>query len=174
MINIFEGSALLQYHLELGRSGMEDGPMSTLSIPERRERLRVYSDAWKDFRWSACIELLPNIKKSDYVMDIAPGGILAFVPRGASPRRADNCKIIFFQIPSNSRGIPMRQWEHPFPPVLHQYALDPSEDILVVLQWDRLVALDPIVPVAHSSLILEVVVNAAYTFSPSPLGNPIL
>jgi hypothetical protein len=147
--DIIRGSALLQYHLELGRSGMEDGPMSTLSIPERRERLRTYNDAWRHLRWSACIEL-PNTKKCKYDMDIAPGGILTFVSRLGREN-----KIILVQIPSISRDIPMRQWEHSFSFVLHQYALDPSEDILVVLQWDnhwQLVALNPIIPLLISLL----------------------
>jgi hypothetical protein len=149
MVNIVEGSALLQYHLELGRSGMEDGPMSTLSIPERRERLRVYGDAWKRLHWSACIEL-PNIDKKKYHMNISPGGILSFVQRRVSGWTGREDKIIFVQIPSNSRGIPMRQWEHSFSFGLHQYALDPSEDILVVFQWyNQLVALNPIIPVTH-------------------------
>ena len=133
MIDIIGGSDVLQYRLELGRSGMEDGPLSTLSVPERLERLRTYNDAWKHLRWSACIEL-PNIDVVTHDMDIAPGGILTFVSRR-------NNNIIFVQIPSNSRGIPMRQWEHSLSFVPHQYALDPSEDILVVLEWDRSVVL---------------------------------
>jgi hypothetical protein len=145
MVDIIGGSALLQYHLELGRSGMEDGPQSTLSIPERRERLKAYNDAWKHLHWSACIEL-PDIDVVTHDMDIAPGGILTFV----SEREG---KIIFVQIPSNLRGIPMRQWEHSFSFPPRQYALDPSEDILVVFEWDRRdrsVTLGPIVPVTHS------------------------
>jgi len=106
MVDIIGGSALLQYHLELGRSSMEDGPLSTLSIPERRERLRAYNDAWKHLRRSAYIELL-NVDKCTYDMDFAPGGILTFKSRREN-------KIIFVQIPSNLRGIPMRQWEHSF------------------------------------------------------------
>ncbi|KAH9020499.1 hypothetical protein EDB85DRAFT_1896146 [Lactarius pseudohatsudake] len=125
MVDIVSGSTLLQYRLELGKSGMEDGPLSTLSIPERRERLRAYNDAWKHLRWSACIEL-PAIRRYD--MDIAPGDILTFVPER-------DHKIIFVQIPSKLRSIPMRQWELSFPFVLHQYALDPREDILVLYEW---------------------------------------
>ncbi len=146
MANITEGSALLQYHLELGRSGMEDGPLSTLSIPERRERLQACNDAWKYFRFSACIEL--NVSRHTHVMYIAQGGILTFVQERGH-------KIIFVQIPSNLRGILMRQWEHSFSFVPLKYALDPSEDILVVFQWDQLVVVDPIVPITHSSLIIE-------------------
>ncbi|KAH8993064.1 hypothetical protein EDB86DRAFT_3078924 [Lactarius hatsudake] len=127
MVDIVSGSTLLQYRLELGKSGMDDGPLSALSIPERRERLRAYNDAWKHLRWSACIEL-PAIRRYD--MDIAPDDILTFVPER-------DRKITFVQIPSKLRSIPMRQWELSFPFVLHQYALDPREDILVLYEWDR-------------------------------------
>lgn len=127
MVDIVGGSALLQYHLELGRSGMEDSPLSALSIPERRERLRAYNDAWKQLRWSACVEL-PIADERSFKMGVAPGGILTFVSKR-------DPKIIFVQIPSNLRGISMRQWELPLSFVPHQYALDPSEDILVVFEW---------------------------------------
>ena len=132
---------------------MEDGPMSAMSIPERRERLRVYSDAWKHLRWSACIRL-PNVDKYAYAMDIAPGGILIFVSKIQFMGLREN-SIIFVQIPSNFRGIPMRQWKHSFPfiPRPGQYALDPSEDILVVFQRrHQSVALHPTIPVTHSFL----------------------
>lgn len=163
MVDIIGGSALLQYRLELRRSGLQDGPRNTLSILERMERLRAYTDAWKDLRWSTCIEL-PNIDVVTHDMDIAPGGILTF-------RSKRESKIIFVQIPSNLRDIPMRQWEHSFSFHPHQYALDPSEDILVVLEWDNeSVALDPIVLVAHSSLV----VKATSTFCLSPLGKTTL
>ena len=68
MTEIIEGSALLRYHLD-----MEDGPLSILSILERKERLRTYNDAWKYFRWSACIEL--DIGVSAYNIN-TPSGIL--------------------------------------------------------------------------------------------------
>jgi hypothetical protein len=142
---------------------MEDGPLSTLSISERRERLKVYNDAWKHLRWSECVELL-NVDKDTYVMGIYPGGILTFKSRTEG-------KIVFVRIPSNLRGIPMRQWELSFPFIPHRYALDPSEDVLVVLQPNQSVALasDHVVPVTYPSFIIE-----ASTFCLSPLGNPIL
>lgn len=163
MLDIVEGSTLLQYRLELGRSGMEDGPLSTLSVSERRERLRVYNDAWKRLRWSQCVEFL-NFDKTTYVMGIHPGGILTF-------KSMTEGKIVFVRIPSNLRSISMRQWELSFPFVPDKYALEPSEDILVVLQPNQSVALSSghVLPLTHSSFILE-----AYTFCHSPLGNPIL
>ncbi|KAI9443021.1 hypothetical protein H4582DRAFT_1922057 [Lactarius indigo] len=130
MADIIRGSALLQYHIELGRCDMNDGPLSTLSIPERRERLQAYDDAWRSLRWSACVNVL-NIPNHEYnEMSIAPGGILIFISGRES-------KIIVVQIPSNLRGIPMRQWELKLSSVPRECALDPSEDILVILREDE-------------------------------------
>ncbi|KAH9175662.1 hypothetical protein EDB89DRAFT_1945944 [Lactarius sanguifluus] len=136
MVDIIEGSALLQYHLELGRSGMEDGSLSIMSIPERRERLRSYNDAWKHLRWSTCIE----IDRCSHYVDTSPGGILILVPR---TRREG--KLMFVRIPSILRGIPMRQWEFSFSFLPQEHALDPSEDILVVMECDHL-PFNPLVP----------------------------
>lgn len=104
---------------------MEDGPPSGMSTAERRERLQAHVDAWRNLRWSSCVHLfdLPH----STVMNVSPGGILTFL--SYSER-----KIKFVQLPSNLRGIAMRQWEltFPFPPLV--FSLDPSEEILVVLQ----------------------------------------
>lgn len=126
MLDLVSSSSLLQYHLELGRSYMEDGPLSRMSISERRERLQAHINAWRNVRWSSCVHLF-DMHPQTFAMGVAPGGILSFTLR-------EEGKIKFVQLPSNIRGIPMRQWEHsfPFPPSL--FALDPSEDILVVLQ----------------------------------------
>ncbi|KAI0292830.1 hypothetical protein B0F90DRAFT_221443 [Multifurca ochricompacta] len=128
MVHLVHNSSLLQYHLELGRSCMEDGPLNTLSIPERRERLQAYSNAWRTLRYSACIHLY-SLDHRTYIMDIAPGGILTFISK-------TEAKVTFVRLPSNLRGIPMRQWEHSFPFIPHACTLDPSQDILVLLQQD--------------------------------------
>ncbi|KAH9960103.1 hypothetical protein BC827DRAFT_1209132 [Russula dissimulans] len=129
MLDLVGHSSLLQYHLELGRSCMEDGPLSSMSIAERRERLKAHNDAWRDLRWSACIHLF-DLHPNTFAMEVAQGGILAFISRSEG-------KIMFVQLPSNSRGIQMRQWEHSFPFLPSMCALDPSEDILVVLQREE-------------------------------------
>ncbi|KAI0251101.1 hypothetical protein BJV78DRAFT_1214417 [Lactifluus subvellereus] len=126
MAKLIQSSSLLKYHLELGSAGMEDGPLSRLSIPERRERLKAYIDAWGCIRWSSCV-LLRSIPLDTYDVDIAPGGILTMMSRTEG-------KIAFVQLPSTLRGIPMRQWELSFPFVPHLFVLDPSEDILIVVQ----------------------------------------
>lgn len=104
---------------------MKDGPLSGMSTAERRERLKAHVNAWRNLQWSSCVHLfdLPY----NAVMNVTPGGILAFLSYS-------ECKIKFVQPPSNLRGITMRQWEHsfPFPPLI--FSLDPSEDILAVLQ----------------------------------------
>ena len=104
---------------------MEDGPPSGMSTAERRERLQAHVDAWRSLRWSSCVHLFDMPRNT--VMSVTPGGILTFLSY-------NECKIKFVQLPSNLRGIAMRQWEltFPFPPLV--FSLDPSEDILVVLQ----------------------------------------
>jgi hypothetical protein len=119
-------SSLLQYHLELGRSGMEDGTLSRLSIPERMERLQAHTNAWTSLRWSSWVHLC-SIPHDTYILDIAPGGILSMMSRSEG-------KIVFTQLPSTLRDISMRQWELSFPFVPRLCALDPSEDILIVVQ----------------------------------------
>jgi hypothetical protein len=120
---------------------MNDGPLSTLSIPERRERLLAYNDAWKSLRWSSCKKVftIPDHDTSAYDLSIAPGGILTLLSKR-------DCKIIFMQIPSNLRDIPMQQWEVSLSFGPQACALDPSEDVVVVLQRHALVALDLIAP----------------------------
>ena len=68
-----------------------------------------------------------DLSHNTVLMNVNPGGILTFLSYS-------ECKIKFVQLPSNLRGIAMRQWEltFPFPPFV--FSLDPSEDILVVLQ----------------------------------------
>lgn len=144
---------------------MDDGPLSTLSIPERRERLQAYDDAWKSFRWSSCKNVF-NFSDHAYEMSIAPGGILTFLSKRER-------KIIFMQIPSNLRDIPMQQWEFSFSCGPHACALDPSEDVLVVLQRHELVALDPLAPYTLLYTYPRPV-DATSTFCLSAPENPIL
>jgi len=108
---------------------MVDGPLSSMSIPERRERLQAHNDAWRNLRWSACVHLF-DIHPNTFAMDVAQGGILTFISRTEG-------KIMFVQLPSKLRGIPMRQWEHSFPFLPSVCTLDPSEDVLVVLQREE-------------------------------------
>jgi len=129
MLYLVGDSSLLQYHLELGRSCMEDGPLNSLSIAESRARLQAYNNAWRNLQWSACIHLL-DIHPHTSAMDVAQGGILTFISRSEG-------KIMFVQLPSKLRGIPMRQWEHSFPFLPWACTLDPSEDVLVVLQREE-------------------------------------
>ncbi|KAI9433789.1 hypothetical protein BJY52DRAFT_1231378 [Lactarius psammicola] len=114
-VDIIRGSALLQYYLdsELGRSGMEDSPLSLLSTPERRERLRVCNDSWKHLRH---IEL-PTFDGHTYDIDIASGGVLTFCRRS----KVTTWITLLHSWTTNSFSF-----------VSHQYALDLSEDILKI------------------------------------------
>lgn len=126
-------SSLLQYHLELGKSCMEDGPLtlSRMSISERREKLQAHIKAWRNLQWTDCVHLF-DTNFYEFDIHVAPGGIIVL-------RWRTNLKLTFIQPPSNTRGIPMRQWEHSFPFHVHDstFALDPHEDILVLLERER-------------------------------------
>ena len=128
MRDLVDSSSLLQYHLELGRLGMVDGPLSRMSIAERREKLQAHINAWGNIQWSDCVHLLDAMADT-FAIQVAPGGILAI-------RWKTEPKMTFFQLPSNTRGITMRQWEHSFPFNASACALDPSEDILVILKYE--------------------------------------
>jgi hypothetical protein len=129
MLDLVGGSSLLQYHLELGRSCMEDGPLSSLSIADSRARLQAYNNAWRNLQWSSCIHLF-DIHPDTFTVDVAQGGILTFISRREG-------KIIFVQLPSKLRGIPMKRWEHSFPFLPSLCTIDPSEDVLIVLQREE-------------------------------------
>jgi hypothetical protein len=127
MRDLVDISSLLQYHLELGRVGMVDGHLSRMSIAERRERLQAHINAWRDLQWSDHVHLFDTA--NGFGIHVAPGGILAIY-------WATEPKITFFQLPSNTRGISLRQWEHTFPFYPSACALDPYEDILVALKYE--------------------------------------
>ena len=130
MRDLIGSSSLLQYHLELGKSCMEDGPLtlSRMSISERREKLQAHTKAWRDLQWSDCVHLF-DTDIHEYAIHVAPGGILVLCWR-TKPM------LTFIQLPSNTRGITMRQWEHSFSFDVYDtaLALNPYEDILVLLE----------------------------------------
>jgi hypothetical protein len=109
---------------------MEDGPPSGMSTAERRERLQAHIHAWRDLQWSSCVQLFDLPSNTMNMMKVSPGGILTFFSRGGR-------RLKFVRPPSNLRGIPMKQWGHTFPFPMSDVAIDPSEDILVVLQADE-------------------------------------
>jgi hypothetical protein len=129
VFDLIGSSSSLQYHLELGRACMEDGPLSGMSTAERRERLQAHIHAWQNLQWSSCVHLF-DLPPNTVIMNVSPGGILTFISRS-------ECKLKFVQPPSNLREIPMKQWEHTFPFPPSDVAIDPSEDILVVLQIEE-------------------------------------
>ncbi len=78
VFDLIGSSSSLQYHLELGRACMEDGPLSRMSTAERRKRLQAHIDAWRNLRWSSCVHLF-DLPPNSVLMNVAPGGILTFI-----------------------------------------------------------------------------------------------
>ncbi|KDQ56129.1 hypothetical protein JAAARDRAFT_59536 [Jaapia argillacea MUCL 33604] len=51
--SIIDNAPLLQYKIELAIARMSDGPNITMTISERRTRLRNYQEAWANLQWKA-------------------------------------------------------------------------------------------------------------------------
>ena len=99
-----------------------------MSIAERREKLQAHINAWRNLQWTDCIHLLES--DQNFAIHVASGGILVI-------RWRIEPKMTFVQLPSNTRGIPMRQWEHTFSFTAPECELDPCEDILVAFQSEE-------------------------------------
>ncbi|KDQ56146.1 hypothetical protein JAAARDRAFT_36939 [Jaapia argillacea MUCL 33604] len=57
--SIIDDTPILQYKIELGITGMTDGPNTTMTIEERRTRLKNYQDAWANVE-SKAMEASPT------------------------------------------------------------------------------------------------------------------
>jgi hypothetical protein len=49
-----------------------------MSTAERRERLQAHINTWQNLLWSSCVYLF-DLNPTAVVMDVSPGGILAFI-----------------------------------------------------------------------------------------------
>jgi hypothetical protein len=115
---------MFQYRIALFASGMVDGPPGGLTTSERLELLRRYEASWKNFEWSEyntvhCLQ--------------GPGWHWDFIGNvWAHHRGIDAIDIV--QLPSRLRGIPMRQWTLRFDFPVGQFSMDPSQDLLVMIE----------------------------------------
>lgn len=120
---IVDGDTSLQYIIELGAAGMEDGPTSDLAPLARLALLREKQSAWKTLTWKS---------ESTYRMMIGEywelyGGVLAQEEGGR--------KLVLQQLPSVIRGIEGRQWEIPDVGTdLVEITMDPAQDLLVLVE----------------------------------------
>ncbi|KAI0307691.1 hypothetical protein B0F90DRAFT_1676259 [Multifurca ochricompacta] len=120
--SLIDETTTLQYRIALFASGMVDGPPGHLSASQRLSLLRDYEASWKDIIW--------NEHKSIPV----PDGNLWELYGNVWARSRGEDAIVFVQLPSRLRGIPMRQWTLKFNFALRDFGMDPSQDLLVTIE----------------------------------------
>ncbi|KAH9982347.1 hypothetical protein BGW80DRAFT_1247245 [Lactifluus volemus] len=94
---------------------MVDGPPGQLNTSERLSLLRSYEATWRNLEWN------------DHTSFPVPEGHFGNLRRG-------NKGIIFVQLPSRLRGIPMRRWTLDFDFTIRDFGIDPSQDLLVTVE----------------------------------------
>ena len=107
---------------------MVDGPPGNLTTSERFELLRRYETSWKNLEWSEH-HTFPfyHERVSEFCGNVW----------GYASGSDTNNTIDFVQFPSRLRGIPLRQWTLRFDFVVRNFGMDPSQDLLVTLEYFR-------------------------------------
>ncbi|KAF8493317.1 hypothetical protein JB92DRAFT_2999971 [Gautieria morchelliformis] len=114
---------LLQYRLELSVAGLEDGSTDCrLSIPERLAQLKTFEQAWAKLYFRQ--RLTVNVARG-YVWKLR-GDVLATQLMS---------RLLFIQLPSAVRGTPVHTWESHIEVHIRQFAIDPAQDLAVVVAW---------------------------------------
>jgi hypothetical protein len=103
---------------------MVDGPPGGLTTSERLELLRSYEAAWKNLEWS-------QHHTFSYLM--VPSSDWKLCGNVWAHSKGSNA-IDFVQLPSRLRGIPMRQWSLRFDFGVRDFSMDPSQDLLVIIE----------------------------------------
>ncbi|KAH8998839.1 hypothetical protein EDB86DRAFT_2910402 [Lactarius hatsudake] len=101
---------------------MEDGPPGGLTTSERLELLKNYEASWKNLEWN------------EHTTISSPAGSLWELYGNVWAHSRGSDAIEFIQIPSRLRGIPMRQWTLRFDFDLRDFGMDPSQDLLVMIE----------------------------------------
>lgn len=123
--DLIDAAAVLQYKTELAVAGMEDGPSSDLSTVDRLTKLKAYQDAWSCLRFDSQ-KIVPMLRGEVWELY---GGVLA---------QARGPKILNFrQLPSVIRGIDEREWTTELGFIIRDFGMDPSQELLVVIETPR-------------------------------------
>lgn len=112
----------LQYNFELAAAGMEDGPPSILSIADRLHCLRRREAAWNRLQWT-----------SDQTMPMHSGGVWELYG-GVLAQARSRYELCFTRLPSQIRGIEQKDWEIYLPMLVRDFGMEPSLDLLVVVE----------------------------------------
>lgn len=123
---IIDGTAALQYTIELAVSGQRDNcrydPVD--SSKEKLDRLKKHQEAWKELKWSR-----------DLKIPMSSGGLWE-IYGGVLAQNTEQGEIQFYQLPSDLRGIEEKRWTLPgdFGFVVRDFSMDPGQDLLVLVQ----------------------------------------
>ncbi|KAF8134940.1 hypothetical protein EV363DRAFT_1429622 [Boletus edulis] len=119
--SIISESAQLIYKIELFVSHMEDNEHSSMETVNRLNVLREYNRKWNDLEWTSS----GSIPMTDGCWELS-GGILAQVIHGNA--------LSLVQLPCKLKDIPERRWSVPFDFRIHDFTLDNSQDLVVLLE----------------------------------------
>ena len=124
-----DGVESLQYKIALFASGMQDGPPSNLSTAERFARLKLYQDAWRSAGTPPTQVLTIPRHIPEFISFRLYGNVLCYLT---------NAAFNFIRLPSRTRVIEQMRWSLQYADIGYSrddiYALDPSQNLLVVIQ----------------------------------------
>ncbi|KAI0641772.1 hypothetical protein C8Q79DRAFT_989317 [Trametes meyenii] len=125
-----EESPCLDYKIELAAASLVDHPPPgghTIPVSERVERVRRYREAWTYLYPSDPITLLQGVKTTRW--HFHPSGLFVFVTLSGD--------LSFVRLPSPLDPFTESRWTVPLqgrlPYRLSEFAVDPAQDLLVVL-----------------------------------------
>ncbi|KAF8442458.1 hypothetical protein L210DRAFT_3536652 [Boletus edulis BED1] len=123
--SIISMSIRLVYKIELYVSYLEDNKHSSLETVNRLNLLREYNRVWHHMDWASSGSI-PMASGFRWKYSFS-GGILAQSTR-------ENTTLSFVQLPCKLKGIPERTWSVPFDFRIRDFALDNSQDLIVLLE----------------------------------------
>ncbi|KAF8268330.1 hypothetical protein EI94DRAFT_1829564 [Lactarius quietus] len=124
--DIVDTTASLRYIIELGATGMCDGPLDAVGPAERLRKLEDSQAAWKSSVWSQP-KFFPYSKKI-FPIPVVQSGNLAVLKGHAFGRG----EFLLLRFPSESRGIPEQLWYLDLHcESVEIIAVDDSQDLLV-------------------------------------------
>ena len=114
----------MQYAIELAAAGQVNGPESSaISSASRLGALKNHQSSWDNLKWSR--ELRIPMKNGD-LWELY-GGVLA--------QSTEEGTLTFMQLPSDLRSIEQKVWTlGDFGLVVRDFGMDPSQDLLVLIQ----------------------------------------
>lgn len=101
---------------------MEDGPPSVSTHADRLQCLRRRETAWNRLEWT-----------SDQTIPMHRGGVWELYG-GVLAQARSRYELCFTRLPSQIRGIEQKYWELSLPMLVRDFGMEPSLDLLVVVE----------------------------------------